>query len=225
VHAATSRSSDPMELTVGSTRLVAHRIFCIGRNYAAHAAELGNALPREPVVFMKPATSLVALGAPLPLPRGRGPLHHEAEVVLLVGRDAQELAPERALEVLVGVTLGLDLTLRAEQDRLKAAGQPWELAKAFDHGAPLGAFVAAEGLDLAALPFECRVGGALRQQGNTRDLLFPVATIVAFLSRRWRLLPGDLVFTGTPSGVGPLVPGDEVVIESPLIGRFAWRCG
>lgn len=200
------------------------RIFCIGRNYAAHARELGNAVPAEPVVFMKPASAIVPVGARLPLPRDRGAVHHECEVVLQVGRDCAGLEPANALAALSGVTLGLDLTLRDEQERLKKAGQPWELAKAFDHSAPLGAFVPASGLDLAQLRFECRVGGALRQQGDTADMLFPCAVIVAFLSRRWALLAGDLIYTGTPAGVGPLEPGDEVVIESPAIGRFAWRC-
>lgn len=200
------------------------RIFCIGRNYAAHARELGNPLPVEPVVFMKPPSAIVPVGARLALPRGRGAVHHECEVVLQVGRDCAELEPSTALEAIAGVTLGLDLTLRDEQERLKKAGQPWELAKGFDHGAPLGELVPRAGIDLAHLKFECRVEGALRQQGDTADLLFPCAVIVAFLSRRWRLLAGDLIFTGTPSGVGPLEPGDEVIIESAAIGRFAWRC-
>ena len=200
------------------------RIFCIGRNYAAHARELGNAVPGEPVVFMKPPSAIVPVGARLPLPRDRGAVHHECEVVLQVGRDCAGLEPATALDAVAGVTLGLDLTLRDEQERLKKAGQPWELAKAFDHGAPLGAMAAAAGIDLARLRFECRVDGALRQQGDTADMLFPCAVVVAFLSRRWRLLAGDLIYTGTPAGVGPLEPGNEVVIESAAIGRFAWRC-
>lgn len=200
------------------------RIFCIGRNYAAHARELGNAVPSEPVVFMKPPSAIVPVGARLELPEGRGAVHHECEVVLQVGRDCAELEPATALAAIAGVTLGLDLTLRDEQERLKKASQPWELAKAFDASAPLGAMVSAEGVDLARLRFECRVNGALRQQGDTADMLFPCAVIVAFLSRRWRLFAGDLIYTGTPAGVGPLAPGDEVVIESAPIGRFAWRC-
>ena len=202
-----------MQFDIGGTRFAAQRIFCIGRNYALHAAELGNALPAEPVVFMKPATCLVPVGAPLPLPRGRGAVHHEAEVVLLVGNDG-----------LAGVTLGLDLTLREEQDRLKKGALPWELAKAFDHSAPIGAFVPANKVDLAALGFEFRVGGQLRQSGNTSDMLFPVARILAFLASRWTLLPGDLVYTGTPPGVAPLAAGDELVLEAAGIGRFRWRC-
>lgn len=200
------------------------RIFCIGRNYAAHARELGNAVPSEPVVFMKPATALVPVGARLALPRERGAVHHECEVVLQVARDCAELELAAALGALAGVTLGLDLTLRDEQERLKKAGQPWELAKAFDGSAPVGEIVALAGINLARLGFECRVDGELRQRGDTAEMLFPCATLVAFLSRRFRLLAGDLIFTGTPAGVGPLVPGNEVVIESAAIGRFAWRC-
>ena len=173
---------------------------------------------------MKPTTSLVPVGAPLPLPRGRGAVHHEAEVVLLVGRECGELDPANATSALAGVTLGLDLTLRDEQERLKRAGQPWELAKAFDASAPIGEFVPLPGPDLATLAFECRVGGALRQKGNTADMLFGVGALLAFLSRRWRLLPGDLIYTGTPAGVGPLNAGDEVALESAAIGRFTWHC-
>ena len=202
-----------MKLELGSARFEARRIFCIGRNYALHAAELGNAKPAEPVVFMKPVTCLVAAGAPLPLPRGRGAVHHEAEVVLLL--DGPKLA---------GVTLGLDLTLREEQDRLKKGALPWELAKCFDHSAPIGAFVAPDQLKLGMLGFEFRVGGQLRQSGNTADMLFPIPKILEFLASRWTLLPGDLVFTGTPPGVAPVNAGDELMLEAAGIGRFKWRC-
>ncbi|MGE5625012.1 MAG: fumarylacetoacetate hydrolase family protein [Bacillota bacterium] len=201
------------------------RIFCIGRNYAEHAREMGNALPPEPVVFMKPVTSLVLEGAPLKLPHGRGSVHHEMELVLALGREAEEVEPGAALSLLAGVTLGLDLTLRDEQARLKQAGAPWELAKAFDGSAAVGTFAAAPfAFDPQALEMRCAVNGDLRQRGNTRDMLFPIPAILAFLSRRWRLLPGDLVFTGTPSGVGPLKSGDRVEIEAEHIGRFEWTC-
>jgi 2-keto-4-pentenoate hydratase/2-oxohepta-3-ene-1,7-dioic acid hydratase in catechol pathway len=200
------------------------RIFCIGRNYAEHAKEMGNALPPEPVVFMKPATSLVA-GARLPLPRDRGAVHHEMELVLALGREAADVAPGAALGLVAGVTLGLDLTLRDEQARLKQAGAPWELAKAFDNAAALGRFTPAPfKFDPQAMDMLCTVNGQVRQQGNTRDMLFPIAAILAFLSRRWRLLPGDLVYTGTPAGVGPLRPGDRIEISSPALGTFGWDC-
>src|SRR5512146_1850275 len=201
------------------------RIFCVGRNYAEHAKEMGNALPPEPVIFMKPVTSLVREGEKLVLPRGRGSVHHEMELVLAVGREAKDATPETALSLLAGVTLGLDLTLRDEQARLKQAGAPWELAKAFDGSAAVGRFSPAPvRFDPQALDMLCTVNGQVRQAGNTRDMLFPVATIIAFLSTRWRLLPGDLIYTGTPSGVGPLRPADRIEISSPALGTFAWDC-
>jgi 2-keto-4-pentenoate hydratase/2-oxohepta-3-ene-1,7-dioic acid hydratase in catechol pathway len=201
------------------------RIFCVGRNYADHAKEMGSALPPEPVIFMKPATSLVREGQPLKLPRDRGSVHHEMELVLAVGREAEAAAPEAALGLLAGVTLGLDLTLRDEQARLKQSGSPWELAKAFDGSAAVAKFTAAPlKFDPQALDMLCTVNGQVRQHGNTRDMLFDIPAILAFLSRRWRLLPGDLVYTGTPAGVGPLRPADRVEISSPVLGTFAWDC-
>ena len=201
------------------------RIFCIGRNYAEHAKEMGNALPPEPVVFMKPATSLVGEGAKLALPRERGSVHHEMELVLAVGSEARDLAPAGATGILAGVALGLDLTLRDEQARLKQAGAPWELAKAFDGSAVVGRFMPVPlKFDPQAVDMLCTVNGQVRQAGNTRDMLFPLPAILTFLSSRWRLLPGDLVYTGTPAGVGPLRPGDRVEISSPALGSFAWDC-
>ena len=201
------------------------RIFCIGRNYAEHAKEMGSALPPEPVVFMKPATSLVGQGAKLALPRERGSVHHEMELVLAVGSEARDLAPAAATGILAGVALGLDLTLRDEQARLKQAGAPWELAKAFDGSAVVGRFMPVPlKFDPQAVDMLCTVNGQVRQAGNTRDMLFPLPAILTFLSSRWRLLPGDLVYTGTPAGVGPLRPGDRVEISSPALGSFAWDC-
>lgn len=195
-----------------------NRIFCIGRNYPAHAAELGNDLPDAPVVFMKPAAAIVPHGEPLTLPRGFGAVHHEAELVLRVGRD-----DARGLADIAGVTLGLDLTLRDEQARLKAKGLPWELAKAFDGSAPLGEFVAVPG-DLASLEFECRINGERRQHGQAGHMLFSPQRLIEFLASRFRLRRGDLVFTGTPRGVGPLAAGDVIEVSSPAIGKFSWRC-
>src|SRR5690242_19123914 len=200
-------------------------IFCIGRNYAEHAKEMGNALPPEPVVFMKPATSLVMEGAKLVLPRERGSVHHEMELVLALGREGRDLTPQAALGLLAGVTLGLDLTLRDEQARLKQAGAPWELAKAFDGSAVVGRFAPVPlKFDPQALDMLCTVNGQVRQAGNTRDMLFPIPAILSFLSSRWRLLPGDLVYTGTPAGVRPLRPGDRVEISSAPLGSFGWDC-
>jgi len=202
------------------------RIFCVGRNYADHAKELGNAMPAPgstPIIFMKPITSLVK-GESIALPKGVGAVHHEMELVLVLGKGGSNVPESEALIHVEGATLGLDLTPRDEQKRLKDAGSPWELAKAFDDAAALGDFVPAEDLDLQALEMRCTVDGALRQHGNTRDMLFPVATIVAFLSTRWHLLPGDLIYTGTPAGVGPLVSGNRIEVSAEAIGHFSWTC-
>ena len=202
------------------------RIFCVGRNYAEHAKELGNVMPAAdatPIIFMKPVTSLVQ-GGTLTLPRGLGAVHHEMELVLALGQGGSGIAESVALAHVAGATLGLDLTLRDEQARLKQAGQPWELAKAFDGSAAVGRFTAVAGLDLQALDMLCTVNGQVRQHGNTRDMLFKIPTILAFLSQRWRLLPGDLIYTGTPAGVGPLRPADRIELSSSILGTFAWDC-
>ena len=194
------------------------RVFCIGRNYAAHAAELGNTTADVPVLFMKPASAIVPAGGNIRLPRGRGAVHHEAELVLLIGCDGAD-----RVEDIAGIALGLDLTLRDEQAALKAKGLPWELAKAFDDSAPLGAFVEPP-RDFSTITFDCRVNGELRQHGETRNMLFPVPRLIAFLAQHFTLRAGDIIYTGTPEGVGPLHPGDVVEIESALAGSQRWTC-
>lgn len=212
-----------MKIIIGRQSFQPARIFCIGRNYAEHAKEMGTEKPAEPVVFMKPATSLVPEDQLLVLPKGHGIMHHEMELVVAVGRTGKDIEAVSALEYVVGLTLGIDLTLRDVQSRLKQAGQPWELSKSFDGSAVIGKFVSRTARDdIQNIEMCCSVNGTLRQQGNTRNMLFPVAEIIAFLSRYWRLLPGDLVFTGTPAGVGPLMPGDRIEISSPQIGVFSW---
>lgn len=200
------------------------RIFCIGRNYAEHIQELGHAPEGDCVVFMKPASCVVPEGLPIPLPRGRGAVHHEAELVVMLTGGGSDIAVEEALRQVSAITLGLDLTLRELQSELKNRGAPWELAKAFDGAAPLGDWKPYLDQDLQAIEFSCTVNGELRQRGHTRDMLYPVARQIHILSRTWALEPGDIVYTGTPKGVGPLKPGDRIELDSPTIGRFAWQC-
>lgn len=201
------------------------RIFCIGRNYARHIAELGHQDAAKCVVFMKPATSLVAPGAPLVLPHDQGVVHHEAELVVMIGKGGKNISRKKALKHIGGVTLGLDLTLRDLQNNLKSEGSPWERCKAFDGAAPIGELQAYdEELDLTNLEFTCTVNGEVRQRGNTRDMLYPVAQIIEILSQTWALQAGDLIYTGTPEGVGPLVPGDYTELASPqLSDSWSWR--
>jgi 2-keto-4-pentenoate hydratase/2-oxohepta-3-ene-1,7-dioic acid hydratase in catechol pathway len=199
------------------------RIFCIGQNYAAHAREMGKAPaePNEPpVVFMKPSTSLVPAGQDVPWPRHDSALHFETELVVGIGQTGHPVSELDALSFIDGFTLGFDLTLRDLQSRLKAAGQPWERAKAFDHSALCGALVR---VPLQRFTFTGTVAGTLRQTGDTTEMLYSIPRLLVELGKVWQLLPGDLIFTGTPSGVGPLAPGDTLVADCPVLGRFVWR--
>lgn len=204
-----------------------NRIFCIGKNYAEHVAELahlGHVPDGDCVVFMKPPSCIVEEGDPIVLPRGRGAIHHEAELVIELTGGGRDIPESEALDCVAGMTLGLDLTLRELQTELKARGKPWELAKAFDGSAPLGMVRPYIEHDLQDIVFSCHVNGVLRQQGHTAEMLFSVARQIHILSRTWALEPGDVLYTGTPKGVGPLVPGDEIVLSSPLLGEFRWSC-
>ncbi|MGD2073623.1 MAG: fumarylacetoacetate hydrolase family protein [Gammaproteobacteria bacterium] len=201
----------------------AGRIFCIGRNYVRHARELDNPLPRGPVVFMKPHSCLVVPGEPIHFPRHGRELHHETELVVRIGRAGSVTEPERAPDFVDAVTLGLDLTLRDVQQDLKRQGLPWEAAKAFEQSAPIGTFVACDAsVDLQEFAFHCTVNDEPRQAGNTRDMIFPVDRLLVELSRIWTLRAGDLIYTGTPEGVGPLHVGDSIEIASDLTGAFRW---
>ena len=213
-----------LQIGIEGRSFTPQRIFCIGKNYNAHVKELGSTAQEEPVVFMKPVCNIVSPGETLSMPRHGNLLHHEVEVVLLIGRGGQDIPEAGALSYIAGITLGLDLTLRDVQGRLKKTGLPWELSKAFEQSAPLGYFKKYDpnSIDLENLSFTCSVNGDLRQQGNTRDMLFSVRNLIHRLSGWWTLMPGDIIFTGTPSGVGPLKQGDQVGIESSVTGLFSW---
>ena len=200
------------------------RIFCIGKNYAAHVAELGHAADGNCVVFMKPASCILPAGEKIRLPRGKGSIHHEAELVVLLTGGGSDIPLKHALGCIAGLTLGLDLTLRDLQNDLKQKGAPWELAKSFDGAAPLGDWKPYLEQDLQKIEFTCHVNGDLRQRGNTKDMLYTVARQIHILSQTWSLEPGDAIYTGTPEGVGPLKPRDRVVLEASTIGRFEWTC-
>jgi len=203
--------------------MVAPRIFCIGRNYADHIRELGNTQQADCVVFMKPYSSIVPAGQVVPLPRNRGAVHHELELVVEIGSPGADIAVADAPGHVRAITLGIDLTLRELQNRLRQAGSPWELCKAFDHSALLGKLVPWQATtDLQKIDLQLSVNGELRQQASTAAMLFPVARLVEILSHSWRLLPGDLIYTGTPAGVGPVKPGDRLSADSPQIGSFSW---
>ncbi len=215
-----------MKFIIGGQSFEPFRIFCIGKNYDEHIKELGGgAHPGEPVVFMKPVSNIVAPGDSLFYPRYGTDLHHEAETVLLIGKEGKDIPEKDACSHIAGVTLGLDLTLRDVQSKLKKNGLPWELSKSFEQSAPLGNFKAFDpnSINLEDLSFSCRVNGDLRQNGNTKDMIFPIKSLINKLSEWWILQPGDIIFTGTPSGVGPLKVGDQIEIQSPVVGSFSWE--
>jgi 2-keto-4-pentenoate hydratase/2-oxohepta-3-ene-1,7-dioic acid hydratase in catechol pathway len=190
------------------------KIVCVGRNYAEHARELNNPIPQQPLLFIKPATAAVAMDAAISLPIGRGDCHHELEMALLIGRKLSAGASDSDIAAAVaGVGLALDLTLRDLQDGLKSKGQPWERAKAFDGSCPLSGFAPVNGLDLQAMDLSLHRNGRLQQSGNSRDMVFPIATLLRDISAVFSLLPGDVVLTGTPAGVGPLRSGDQLTAK------------
>ncbi len=193
------------------------RIWCVARNYAAHAREMGaNPDQEPPFFFAKPADAVVMNGAVLAYPSATANLHHEAELVVALKSGGQDLSQDKALDCVFGYAPGIDLTRRDLQEQAKKAGRPWDVAKGFDHSAPIGALRPASQIGHPAKgSITLSVNGQMRQSGDLSDMIWPVAGVLAHLSRLVRLEAGDLIFTGTPEGVGPLVKGDhaQVVIE------------
>lgn len=190
-----------------------HRIYCVGRNYAAHAREMGADPERElPCFFMKPADAIVGNDAVVPYPPATTNLHHEVELVVAIGRVGRDVPDAFALEHVYGYAVGNDLTRRDLQARAKAAGEPWDVAKGFDRSAPVSAIHPVERIGHPARGrIWLDVNGQRRQDADLRELIYSVSEIVARLSTLFELQPGDLVFTGTPAGVGPLQRGDRIV--------------
>jgi len=200
------------------------RVFCVGQNYVAHIRELGNPMPAAPVIFMRPLSCLVGPDEQIHFPRHGQLLHYEVEVVVRIGKRGRDINEAEALSHIDAVTLGVDLTLRDLQIEARKNGLPWDAAKAFEQSAPLGDFLPYDPatMDLDNLAFRCRLNGELRQDGNTDDMLFSFQRLIAELSKIWTLQPGDMVFTGTPSGVGALSRGDVIEVENDQIGSFSW---
>jgi len=217
-------------ITVGERVIKPCRIFCIGKNYTEHIRELGgfdstlqSKNESQPVVFMKPVTSIVSLGESIHAPTHGDVLHHEVEVVVLLNGGGKNILIEDSLSCIAGVTLGLDITLRDVQVEVKKKGHPWELSKSFDQSSPLGLMRSYDdSFDLFDISFACFVNEEKRQEGNTKDMIFSIPQVISFLSTVWKLMPGDLIYTGTPSGIGIIKSRDEIILNSPILGRFAW---
>jgi len=195
-----------------SSRFPVRRVFCVGRNYASHAREMGSDPNREPPFFFtKPADAVVPAGGAVPYPPATGDLHHEIELVVALGAGGADIAPAQALDLVWGYGVGLDLTRRDLQAAAKDTGRPWDMAKGFDASAPCSAL---HPVSEVGHPAKGRiwleVNGALRQEGNLDELIWPIADVIAYLSRFVTLAPGDLIYSGTPSGVAALQPGDRL---------------
>ena len=188
------------------------KIICIGLNYRKHAMELGRPLPVEPVVFLKPDSSILRNNKPFFLPGFSSMIHYEVEVVIKISKLGKGISPKFAHRYYDELTLGIDITARDIQNRNSAAGLPWELAKCFDGAAPLGRFVPVGSIaDMNNIGFRLEINERIVQQGNTSDMIFSINEIVAYVSKFFTLKTGDLIFTGTPEGVGLLRKNDNLV--------------
>ncbi len=185
------------------------KIFCIGRNYAAHAAEMGSNVPENPMVFMKPPTALLIKNRPFYYPDFSNDIHYEVEIVLRIGKNGKHIDPEFAESYIDAVGLGIDFTARDLQATCKAKGHPWEIAKGFDSSAVISEFIPVSEIgDLNALDFSLRKNGETVQFGNTSNMIFDHVRLITHLSRFFKLQVGDYIYTGTPEGVGPVMRGD-----------------
>lgn len=209
-------------IPLGDVRLLAPvlptKVVCVGRNYAEHAEELGSDVSDEPLLFLKPSTAVIGPADPIPLPPESARVDHEAELAVVVGRLCRRVSETEAPGYVLGYTCGNDVTARDLQER---DGQ-WTRAKGFDGFCPLGPWVETD-LDPSDLEVACRVNGETRQSGRTSMLTFPPAFLVSYVSRVMTLLPGDVIMTGTPAGVGPIRPGDLVEVEVEGVGVLANR--
>lgn len=196
--------------------ILASKVVAMGKNYAAHAAEMGGAPPESPVIFIKPNTSIIGPGLPIQLPPSASEVHHEGELAIVIGRPCKDVPAFRAAEVILGYTIGNDVSAR---DHQRADGQ-WTRAKGHDTFCPLGPWIVTD-LDPSDLAIRTEVNGEVRQSSRTSLLLHDVGTIVEWVSAVMTLLPGDVILTGTPEGVGPIVDGDTVSVTIEGIGTLS----
>ncbi len=186
------------------------KILAIGRNYSEHAKELNNPVPSEPVVFMKPDTALLREGKAFYHPEFSNDIHFEVELVVKIGKEGKHISEKFAKNYIDAIGIGIDLTARDLQENCKQKGLPWEIAKAFDHSAPIGNFInISEINDIHSIDFSLMKNDELVQQGNSGSMLFNFEQIISYLSKRFTLKKGDLIFTGTPAGVGKINIGDK----------------
>lgn len=196
------------------------KIICIGRNYADHAKELNNPVPKKPLVFMKPSSALLVNNKPLYYPEFTKDLHYEGEIVLKICRNGRHVQQEFAHKYYEQIAFGVDFTARDIQTQCKAKGHPWEIAKGFDGSAALSPFISIDKTNRTAIKFQTVLNGEIVQQGNTKDMIFSFDHIIAYVSQFFKLHQGDLIYTGTPVGVGAVKIGD--VLEGKIASQDTW---
>ena len=204
-----------LPVTNQAHRFPVHRVYCVGRNYAEHAKEMGFTGREPPFFFLKPADALLVVPADqtgtMPYPPLTQDLHHEVELVVAIGQGGRDIPVDQALSHVYGYAVGLDMTRRDLQAEMKKQGRPWCIGKAFDHSAPIGPIVPASQLaGITQAEIKLEVNSVTRQHSQINKLIWNIQETIAHLSRAWTLMPGDLIFTGTPEGVGAVVPGDEM---------------
>ena len=216
-------TTDSIHHTNERLRAAIGKVVCVGRNYAAHAQELGNEVPTAPILFMKPASSVVSIrqGVVCPNPALYGETHYEAELCVQLAADLSAVTIEEAKQAIGGVTLGLDLTLRELQTELKEKGHPWERAKCFDGACVLGDWLDPQVFDdFKNVHYQLTINDTLKQDGDSALMLFPVYELLANISHAFSLQAGDVIMTGTPSGVGALQAGDQLSLK---LGAHEWQ--
>lgn len=216
-------TADSIHHTNERLRAAIGKVVCVGRNYAAHAQELGNEVPTAPILFMKPASSVVSIrqGVVCPNPALYGETHYEAELCVQLTADLSAATIEEAKQAIGGVTLGLDLTLRELQTELKEKGHPWERAKCFDGACVLGDWLDPQVFgDFKNVRYQLTINDTLKQDGDSALMLFPVYELLANISHAFSLQAGDVIMTGTPSGVGALQAGDQLSLK---LGAHEWQ--
>ncbi|WP_159567532.1 fumarylacetoacetate hydrolase family protein [Budvicia diplopodorum] len=198
---------DLLELPVG-------KVVCIGKNYSDHIKEMGDNAPKQPLLFIKPETALCDIKQPIAIPDGFGSVHYEVELAVLIGLPLKNADEARVANAIVGYGIAIDLTLRDLQSELKKAGEPWEKAKAFDASCPISGFIPAGQFgDAQQASLSLSINGEMRQRGNTKDMITPILPLIAYMSRFFTLRPGDIIITGTPSGVGAIEHGDSFSVS------------
>lgn len=207
-------AGNPQPIAVG-------KIICLARNYVAHAEELGNEVPSAPVVFIKPATSIIGAGEQVEIPAYSNDCHYEVELAVLIGKTGKNITEIDAMDYVAGYGIAIDMTLRDTQNQLKEKGYPWEIAKGFDTSCPLSTFVAVERItDPHNLGIRLSVNGQLRQDSTTACMIRRIPEVIAFITTAFTLEPGDIILTGTPAGVGRVQSGDSMETWIENIGEL-----